>query len=244
VDRPGYGLSASVDYRTVEPRAFSVGVLTGLLDTLGIDSLSVVGSSFGGTIAFWLASDHPERVESLLQLGLPSFVPGMAVPSWMRLLSVRGLNRLATGMQTPSTPQSISMLRNVGHGTTLDAGRIPVEFLELYAAYERLPWFGDTLTELEALVRFRGVRPRYAFTENSLGEVTQPTLLVCGEDDPFGGQVVAERTAAVLDDALLEVIENGGHLPWLDRQTLCSRLVMGFLTDHGTVPLSIEVERT
>src|SRR5512142_1677168 len=43
--------------------------LTGLLDSLGVDRpVHLVGNSFGGTLAFAMAANHPDRVASVISI--------------------------------------------------------------------------------------------------------------------------------------------------------------------------------
>ena len=48
--------------------------IVALLDTLGIDRVTLVGTSMGGSLAAWIASEHPARVKNVLLLA-PSAYP-------------------------------------------------------------------------------------------------------------------------------------------------------------------------
>ena len=43
--------------------------LLGLLDALQVPTVSLVGNSFGGALALWLATTHPVRVHRLVLMG-------------------------------------------------------------------------------------------------------------------------------------------------------------------------------
>jgi hypothetical protein len=47
LDRPGWGLSAPVDYASYPYKTLVVDLLTGVLDTLGVDRAHVLGGSIG-----------------------------------------------------------------------------------------------------------------------------------------------------------------------------------------------------
>ena len=51
LDRPGCGLSAPVDYRGRDVRAFGADLLAQTLDALGLEQADVVASSLGGALA-------------------------------------------------------------------------------------------------------------------------------------------------------------------------------------------------
>jgi pimeloyl-ACP methyl ester carboxylesterase len=65
-----------------------------------------------------------------------------------------------------------------------------------------------------------------------LAEVTAPTLVVVGADDPVRDRAAA--MAAGVPGARLAVIERAGHAPHLEAPTAFCRLVLDFLReDHA-----------
>ena len=67
-DMAGFGYTRVAEGVTPD-RALWVRQLVDLLDALGLQQVSVVGNSFGGAIALALASEHPQRVRSLVLMG-------------------------------------------------------------------------------------------------------------------------------------------------------------------------------
>jgi pimeloyl-ACP methyl ester carboxylesterase len=68
VDLLGYGYSGKPrrgEY-TIESQA---SMIVGLLERLGIERTSIVGSSYGGAVAATCALDFPNRVEKLVLVG-------------------------------------------------------------------------------------------------------------------------------------------------------------------------------
>jgi pimeloyl-ACP methyl ester carboxylesterase len=55
----------SVTYPAVDDILKLADGLAALLDTLGIDKASIIGSSLGGYLGQWFAARYPERVETL-----------------------------------------------------------------------------------------------------------------------------------------------------------------------------------
>ena len=67
---------------------------------------------------------------------------------------------------------------------------------------------------------FRGrVNPALTLTDETLASVTAPTLFLWGEDDGFGGRDVADAVVGPMPNASLEMVDDAGHLPWLDFPT-------------------------
>jgi pimeloyl-ACP methyl ester carboxylesterase len=69
LDRPGWGLSAPVDFSTRPYRTVVAELLRETLDALGIDRACLVGGSIGSLWALRLAQAHPSRVDRLVLLG-------------------------------------------------------------------------------------------------------------------------------------------------------------------------------
>jgi pimeloyl-ACP methyl ester carboxylesterase len=104
--------------------------------------------------------------------------------------------------------------------------------------------FGGRLREHPELVRGWHLRPpastkawlyRLAGTTGWsslpwLHRLTQPTLVVHGDDDPIVPLVNARMIACRVPDARLEVVEGGGHLMLLDSAAEVAPLISAFLT--------------
>jgi 2-hydroxy-6-oxonona-2,4-dienedioate hydrolase len=85
---------------------------------------------------------------------------------------------------------------------------------------------------IEACVSLRGVRPDLRLGPKLLSRIRPPTLLVWGDDDPFGSVDVGRRASELMPRARLEVV-SGGHLPWLDQPGRCASLATEFLAAHA-----------
>lgn len=49
------------------------------------------------------------------------------------------------------------------------------------------------------------------------------------QEDPNGGEVVAQEFVARLPNAQLEIIRQAGHAPWIDQLDLCAERTRAFL---------------
>lgn len=225
VDLPGYGLTDAPRGLADDLRQNAVRFLEDALDALGLDRPPFVANSMGSLWTSWLALDRPERVASLVHVGCPAVVLGTSAPLPMRLLSVRLLGRLLTRLQPPS-PKQVEQLAK-----TVKEHPLEPELVDLLVATERLPGFRRTfLSALNTLVRLRGSRPETRLTAEQLAAIDRPTLLVWGEDDPFGAPEVGERMVEIMPDAALQVV-GGGHAPWLTQSERIGPRVSRFLRD-------------
>ena len=218
VDRPGTGLSEALP-EVPDPRRFleiADGFVADVLDGIGIKRSDVVASSLGGFIALRSAAVAPDRFGRMVQMACPAMAPDMKVPPFMRMMSLTWFRRL-TGLFPPNARINRSILRQIGHGKSLDAGSLSPGFLDWYLELGR---HTDTLENdgnlIGSLLGFGGADPSLTLDDALLSSVIAPTLFLWGEDDGFCGEDVARRTVDPIPDAELEMIPDSGHLPWLD----------------------------
>jgi 2-hydroxy-6-oxonona-2,4-dienedioate hydrolase len=235
VDRPGWGLSSSMDYSQGEYKTVAAEVLRGTLDALGLEQTHVVGASIGGNWALGLAARHPSRVDRVVQLGGgPVTADTTHLTTFLRLLaSPVG----ALMVRTPQGPQGVQrIVRRLGHGASVDGGRMDA-YVAWRVAFERET---DSMRHerdmLRALVRGRSMRPGVTFDDRELQAIEQPTLAVLGTADPYVTVASWERVVASLPSGELHMIDGAGHLCWYDDAKKVGGLVRAFLTGAETTP--------
>lgn len=230
VDRPGTGLSDSVDIESISDlERFGDRFVGSVLDALEVERADIVASSLGGYLALRSAAAAPERIGRMVQMACPPGAPGMLTPPFMRALSLKPVRRIL-GMLPFNQRVSDSILRQIGHGKTLDGGGFPQVFNDWYVA---LMVHTDTNRNEGELIgkgaTLRGFVPEFTLVA-TLPRVATPTLFLWGADDGFGGEDVARDTVAAMPDAELEMIQDAGHLPWLDFPELIGRKTAAFLS--------------
>lgn len=215
LDRPGWGLSSPVDYHGHEYKPLVADLLSGVLDALGVHRAHVMGASIGNTWALALAARHPSRVGRTVLMGGGPLLPEIRIPAFIRLLaSPAG----AVMVRLPQKRKMIlSQLRQLGHGASLDAGRIPDEFIEWRLALSRDT---DSMRHERHMVRAiasaRGFRPGLTFADAELARTQQPTLHVYGTADPVGTIDTWTRATALVPRGELQLVQDGGHVPWFE----------------------------
>jgi pimeloyl-ACP methyl ester carboxylesterase len=175
----------------------------GLLDALGIAQAHVVGASMGGMIGQVVAARHPARVLSLTSIMSNSGNPGRryAFGSWKALRAlihpppppddheavVRHLMRLFSVIGGPNAAQDVELARPVFQRVARKG---------LYRA--------GTLRQLLAILATADRRPL-------LQQITAPTLVLHGADDPLVPVLAGRDTAASVRGAQLEEYAGMGH---------------------------------
>jgi len=232
LDRPGWGLSTAIDFSGHEYQAVVADVLSGVLDALEISRAHVVGASIGNVWALRLAARRPSRVDRMVLLGGGPLVPDVRIPPFIRLLTTP-VGALI--VRLPEKPRVTRMqLRQLGHGASLDAGRIPTEFFDWRTAMTRET---GSLRNERAMVRTiagpRGFRAGLTFEDEELARIDQPTLFVYGTSDPVGTVDVWRRVVDLLPHGELRLADGFGHAPWLDDAGWIGGEVGRFLADGG-----------
>lgn len=213
VDRPGTGLSEPYRLSAAGMPAFGARFVADVLDGLGLERTHVVASSFGGHLALRSAARTPERFGRMVQMACPAVVPGDRMPAFMNALTNPVIRWIAASAP-PNRKQSEDVLRQIGHGASIDAGRLPESMTDWYQALMR---FTDTRRHDFAVIASLLRDPEVArLQQRDFAAVTVPTAFLWGADDTFGDEEVARRLVGWMPDATVTMIPGSGHLPWID----------------------------
>jgi pimeloyl-ACP methyl ester carboxylesterase len=231
LDLPGHGAADAVDFRGVDLRTWFNAMLTGCLDALGLESAHVVGHSQGAMFALWLALAAPERVRSVVAIGVPAVAFGARLEA-LRFLARPGLGPLLFWMPKPQPAYRRILADTMGCAAVQ---RYPDLVRATYRATRR-PGFATTVaSELRELFRGVDAEPRrYALRDDELRSITQPVLLLWGEGDTrFQPIADAQARAALLPHGRFAVLA-GEHTPWLDDPAACaSRMAALYAREHA-----------
>ena len=230
VDRPGTGLSEPWRVTSASLEAFAASFVADVLGALDIDRAHVVASSFGGHIALRSAASSPRRIHRMVQMACPALSPGETLPPFMAWIANPVL-RPVIGRMPPNRRAGRSILRQLGHGATLDAGRLDPAFETWSMALQRhTRTHRSDLAMIASVVRARN---QLELDARILGAVEAPTRFLWGADDTFGDLGVAHGLAAMMPDADVVAIPQAGHLPWIDAPRRLANETLGFLGESG-----------
>jgi pimeloyl-ACP methyl ester carboxylesterase len=234
VDRPGTGLSDPLPRRldVADVLAFADTFVADVLDAVAVDRAHVVASSLGGFIALRSAASDPDRFDRMVQLSCPAMAPGMRVPPFLRLATLPAVGRVVRRLP-PSRRANRAAMRQMGHGTTIDAAAMPPGYEDWYHAMQR---HTDTVRHDGNLIAeaatWRGFDQRLTLDDAILGAVRAPTLFVWGDEDGFGGPEIGRTIVDQMPNAELDVVPGAGHLPWLDRPDAVAARVTAWLDER------------
>ncbi len=171
----------------------------GLMDALGIERAHVVGASMGGMIAQTLAIEHPERLFSLTSIMSTTGDPALPQPEPAAMAT---LLRPPPAERSAYLDQAVRVWRTIGSpGFPFDEERVRVRAAAHFDRGHHPPGVARQLVGILA----SGDRTA------ALRQVTAPTLVVHGVDDPLIPLRAGEATAAAIPGADSVLIEGMGH---------------------------------
>ena len=231
LDRPGTGLSQPIKRRidTTSLPKIADTVVADILDALDLPSAHVVATSLGGYVALRSAAATPERVDRMVQFSWPLGAPIKNLPLALRAMAIPGLGRLAAAM--PVNERSVRMLfQRMGHGQKLKDGRITQADIDCYLSLLRdTDTMRNEIAPARALISPIHGLGRLQLSDALLARVTCPTLFIWGANDLFGGPGTATDLVARIPGAILELMPDASHSPWLDDVDGCANRVAAFL---------------
>ena len=201
VDMLGFGYSG-------KPRngeytiAGQASLLVGLLDRLQINRATLVGSSYGGAVSATCALDYPQRIDKLVLIGTVNNNRPLGY-KLMRVFSSPVFGDVVSPLLIGSRRLLRRRMKRVydRHEWVLDERRVDARHLPLRASRTQ-----------RALIRtVRGWDAERISREAHL--ITQPTLLLWGENDREIPLADGERLHELIPGSRLIVFLNCGHLP-------------------------------
>lgn len=180
--------------------------LIAMLDTLGIDKATVLGSSLGGYLAQYIAAAHPTRVERLIAANtLYDTAPAKQNPPYSSDLDAAPIAELRAGFG-----------RGLGGWAATHPDQREVVELLLEEVAGRIP-------ELELRNRLKGIKN--ALPLPPVGVASENIVTIEGADDPLIPLFMRDEVRAVLKPAVSYRFESGGHFPYLARPELYTALL-------------------
>jgi len=200
-DLPGYGYSDKPpDGRyTIDAQAYAV---VSLMDRLGIDRAAIVGASYGGAVAATIALDYPDRVANLVLVGaVTNDQPKKKL--LLRLATLPVLGDIATplflGSRWILRKRTEEVYRRLGY---------PVDERKLEARHHLLATSNTHRAMIRTIRRWSADR-----ISREAGLISQPTMLVWGEEDTHIPVSDAFRLRDAVPNSRLIVFRHCGHLP-------------------------------
>ncbi len=209
LDLPGFGV-APVDEGEDAPWRDVLQTM----DALGIGRATLVGNSFGGSVAQRVAALEPQRIESLALISSPA----TGVEPSVELQAIAQAEEAA--------PDSASAVEAVLAGWTLpDASqqlrdRVSAMVARAFELQAEAEWGADGFDPLEHDLE-------------ALSHIDAPVLVAVGEHDMRDFHVAADTLVEAFSSARKTVLPGAGHLAPIEQPEAFCELLLSSLPDQG-----------
>jgi pimeloyl-ACP methyl ester carboxylesterase len=218
VDLPGFGRSGKPGDRTYTIPEY-LRFIEDFLALLELERTALVMHDWGA-VGLAFAQAHPERVATLVLIDAVPLLPGYRWHPVARIWRTPVLGELMMGSTTPV------VLRLATRNANAAPGPLP-------AAWRRsvLDHF-DHGTQRAILRLYRSSSPAVLEQAGAqLSRLDMPALVIWGARDPYIPARFAHDYARALPRAELDLLDDAGHWPWLDRPDVVDR-VARFLAER------------
>ena len=205
-DYPGQGRSSTADQPYYLDRIASY--LQGILDTIGVERVHIVGISYGGFVALEFARQFQHRLHTMLLSGI--LLSREALFDMYEALSLRFYR---------GGPQAFELYTHYMYEKIFGeqfvrsaAGKLETMRRSFQERYQ------DRTTALVRLTEAHD--PFFAATDARMDEyraIKTPTLILAAEDDRVIAPKVQKKIASILPNSRFEVIADCGHVAYLEK---------------------------
>ena len=200
IDLPGHGESKGGPRDSIE--AYAQALLE-FMDLLEIDQAVLCGHSMGSAIAQRMSLDSPDRVYGLILVGAGA--------------KLRVHPQLIEDCSQPDTyPQAVSQIMAWSFSQHADQRLMRLASERMKEASPKV-----LTADFEACNTFD--------IRDEMGEIKQPTLIICGDDDQMTPVKFSEFLADNIHRSRLEVIPGAGHIVMLEKPEVVAVLIDEFL---------------
>lgn len=200
LDLPGHGKSPGMEQQSISEYCARV---TDWLDALDLEKIIFAGHSMGGAIALMMALEQPSRVHGLILLGAGARLrvhPDFLVGSANQTNFPTVVKMVIDWGFSPQAPSRLKELAN----QRMVESRPHV----LHGDFMACDGFDVTMR---------------------LGEISCPTLVICGEQDRLTPLRYAQFLVDRIRDARLEIIPGSGHMVMLEKPRVVKDVMQRFL---------------
>lgn len=186
----------------------------GVMDSLDLEKVDLIGNSFGGGLALALAIEHPERVRRLVLMGSV----GVSFPITKGLDEVWGYQ------------PSLETMRRLMDVFAFNKGLLTDELAEMRYQASIRPGFQESFAAMFPAPRQRWV-DNLASREEDIRALPHETLVLHGREDEVIPLEASLKLAELIDRAQLHVFGRCGHWTQIEHAGRFARLVNDFLTE-------------
>lgn len=217
LDLPAFGLTGphpegrySISYYSTFLKKF--------LDSQGINSCYLAGNSLGGGIAWNFTVDNPEYVKKLILIDASGYVKEGKSPLIFQLANTPVISNLLRYV----TPRFV--IRKNVEAVYFDDSKITDQLVERY--YELTLREGNRQAFID-----RAQAGGKGYNQELIKTIKAPTLIMWGKHDEWIPEEDALRFAADIDESIVSIYDNGGHVPMEEVPEITAADAKAFLNE-------------
>lgn len=206
VDLPGHGLSP-IDKSAKFDEPYMREAVVGVLKTLDLRDVTIVGESIGAVLALTTAAEVPDRIRAVYALNAYDYETrygdGIRRGSWFSNVIIGSLQVPVFGAIGASL-ENRKILGKIMAGGYADPRKLPADLLTEFDIASHRPGYRSAARKvLSGWRSWSDARRRYA-------AIRAPVTLLYGEKD-WSRIPERERTKSALRDARMFTLSNTGH---------------------------------
>jgi proline iminopeptidase len=200
-----------------------------LRKAIGLNRVTLLGHSFGGTVALTYALRYPQHVKRLILVGSSAVIESQAEVE----------KRLAKMMTT--TEAAVFYSGEGGPGRLSPCDRVRNRYRALFPHYYHKVPDSGFLDRGVYSIYFDALARKHVLANDAggfdlrgeLGKIKVPTLVFVGRFDDVTPVVHASELASHIPQARLVVLEQSGHFPFAEENYLFTEWVKLFVLHTG-----------
>jgi 2-hydroxy-6-oxonona-2,4-dienedioate hydrolase len=218
IDMLGHGYTGKPYYPYEIPRYRDH--LLAYLDAQGIEKAHLVGESLGGWVSGRTAIDNPDRVASIQLLCAGGTVANPEV-----------MERIRTSTRRAVETDDVELTRKRMRLLMADPVNATEELVAVRHAIYHHPDFVANIDNLLCL-QDMDTRQRNILRPADLAQITAPTLIVWGRNNPFGEVPEATAMHDAITGSELVLLDDCGHWPQHEQADAYNPISLAFLAKN------------
>lgn len=233
-DYPGFGAS---DFPSRDEYEYSFDNIADTVDTFleqkGVDEYSIFIQDYGAPVGLRIATEHPERVQSIITQNGNLYEEGLNEAAWSPIMQLweegRGQNAELEANIAKNVFSFEGLRWQYTHGTRNPDAILPDNWI---LDHERLSRPGQHDVQLDLFYDYRTNVAKYPEWQAYLRDEQPPVLVVWGKNDAFFPAPGAEAFKRDVNDLDFNLLDTG-HFALEEDVQLIAGKIRTFLSERG-----------